>query len=186
MTTKVIIEKLVMNGKLRQFVPLLLPDESHKREIFMTNSLYQHIDEIIPQNYGLEYQVKVEQHLTNFARGDKIRGGVHIKEVEPFGNGIWSFRILESPQTRIFGAFIEKDWFIAFYMAKKDNLVGNSYNHNYSYFAKQVKRQWKILFKDKTMLLSRDINYLISNGVNDDGRKTKSKKNTYTRKSAFK
>lgn len=179
MTTEDTIKKLVEEGKLRQFVPVLFPDEVHTREFFMTDILWRHLDGDVLEKYGLEYQVKVEQHLTQFARGDKIRGGRHIKEVEPFGNGVWAFRILEDPQTRIFGGFIKDDWFVAFYMEKRSSLNGR-----FTDFAKRVKNQWSILFKEKKMLLSSNINDLISNGVNDDKRKKQNK--PYTRKDPFK
>ncbi|MEQ1706545.1 MAG: hypothetical protein ABL867_11335, partial [Rickettsiales bacterium] len=158
MTTEITLKRLVREGKLKQFEPDLLPDESHEREIFMTTVLFKYIDETVLKKHGLEYQVIVEQHLTSFARGDKIRSGTHIKEVMPFGNGVWAFRILEDPQTRIFGGFIEKDRFVAFCMVRKSNLVGNSYNHNYSYYLNKVKREWKILLNNKAILLSSNIN----------------------------
>jgi hypothetical protein len=106
--------------------------------------------------------------LAKFIKGDKIRSFYDIKEITPFGNGVWEFKIIEDPHTRIFGGFIEKDVFIAFYMEKRSSLNGK-----FPDFTHRVKSQWKILFKDKTRLLSSNIDDLISNGVCYDPRKKK-------------
>lgn len=167
MTTKYIIEKLVNEGKLKRFEPYLPSGEVCERDIFMTVSLFKHIEEGISKKYGLDYGEKVKAHLVFFIRGGKIRSGKHIKEVEPFGNGVWAFRILESPQTRIFGGFIEKDVFIAFYMDKRSSLNSSRYRT----MVERVKNQWRIIIKEKRMLASSNIGDLISNGVNHDQRK---------------
>ena len=167
MTTKDTLKKLVEAGKLKRFEPYLREGEVHAREIFMTSVLWKHIDELdVHKKYGEDYRLKVERHLVNFVRGGKIISGIDIKEVEPLGGGVWTFRILESPQTRIFGAFVEKDVFIAFYMEKRSNLSGKFPN-----FTHRVKMQWKILFNDQIMLLFSKIDDLIYNGVCYDKRK---------------
>ena len=150
-----------------RFEPYLREKEIHVREIFMVTTLWKHLKDAVPKKYGEDYRIKVERHLANFVRGGKIREGKHIKEILPFGNGVWEFRILESPQTRIFGTFIDSDLFIAFYMEKRSTLKSQRFND----FANRTKSQWNILFGNKSMLLSSNINDLISNGVCYDERK---------------
>lgn len=171
MTTDRTIENLVKEGKLKRFEPHLREGEVHVREIFMTDDLWKHIEEDVPTKYGLEYQVKVEQHLASFINGNKIRSGKDIKELKPFGGGIWEFKISESPESRIFGAFVEYDRFIAFYMKERDNIAVKNFDRSFKSFADLVKNQWNILFKNKPMLLSSNINKLITNGVTHDKRK---------------
>ncbi len=138
----------------------------------MTPTLWHHIDSMdVHKKYGLKYQVKVEQALARFINGSKIRSGIDIKELKPFGNGVWEIKIIEEPQTRIFGAFAEYDVFIAFWMKKRDDVAGKSFNPDFSNFLDSVKNQWALIFKDTEMLLSSNINDLITNGVCYDPRK---------------
>lgn len=171
MTTELILKKLVEEGKLRLFEPYLREGEVHVREIFMTNDLWKHIEEYIPTKYGLEYQVKVEQHLASFINGNKIRSGKDIKELKPFGNGVWEFKISDAPESRIFGGFIEQDVFIAFYMKERNNIAVKDFDRSFKSFTDLVKNQWRILFNNKPRLLSSNINKLITNGVTHDPRK---------------
>lgn len=173
MTTKLIIEKLVRDGKLRRFEPYLREKETHKREVFMSDFLWRHINEKVTELYGIEYQVKLEQRLARFIKGDRINDFQDIKELKPFGSGVWEFKIIEEPQSRIFGAFVEYDVFIAFCMKKRDNVAGKDFNPSFENFGDYVINQWKILFKNKEKLLSSNIDKLISNGVSYDPRKKK-------------
>jgi len=166
MTTKSIMKKLLTEGKLKRFEPYLREKEIHKREIFMTKTLWEHIINKVPDMYGEEYQIKLERRLATFIKGNKINDFRDIKELEPFGSGVWEFKIIEEPHSRIFGAFLESDIFIAFYMEKRSSLKGR-----FEPFIKRTKNQWKILFGGKKMLLSSNIDNLISNGVCYDPRK---------------
>ena len=171
MTTERIIKKLVEGGKLKRFEPYLREGEVHVREIFMVNDLWKYIEKDVPKQYGIKYQVTLEQRLAKFIKGDRINNFYDMKELRPFGSGVWEFKVLEEPSSRIFGAFIERDIFIAFWMKKRDDLAGKKFNRSFKSFMDLVKNQWSHLFKNKTMLLSSNIDDLITNGVSYDKRK---------------
>lgn len=121
--TEHILNELRNAGKLVPFEAKLDGDQSEVRRIWTSPDLHAWLYEEGLPRHDLEYRAKVRANLTVFVRGDKIDNCDYLKLLKPYENDIWEIKNRFEPKrhSRIFGALLMKDFFIATNWSWRDN-----------------------------------------------------------------
>ena len=97
---------------LMRFVPLTDPDESNERDLLMAPNLYEWLYQG-DKRKTREYKANVRGFLKRYVIGGHVDNQDYMKSWTPH---VFEFRVQLEPwreNTRIFGAFIKRDVFIA-------------------------------------------------------------------------
>jgi hypothetical protein len=111
---------LVDLGRLRRFEPLLDPDEGIKRPLFLSPALHDWCY-MRDRRRSVDYKANVRAFLGRFVKGHEIDNQDYMKS---WRDDVLEFRIQLGPgwsrkphpdNTRIFGAFVKPNTFVAFH-----------------------------------------------------------------------
>lgn len=134
------------SGKLVRFCPDYDLDESEKRELWLTPGLSQWLGE---KDRRQHFKPRVRGHLKHFVVGGFVDNEEYMK---PLSDDVVEFRVqFESrpvpENTRIFGAFIQQDHFVATSWKPRSWFANNK--GRWSIEIDKVKSEWALLFGDK-------------------------------------
>lgn len=109
---------------LRRFTPVMDEDECEKRRLYLSREIHARLYEY--PKAERDYWANVRDSLGTYVKGDPIADDEKLfKRLDPKGDeslkDIWEIRILFSPQSRLFGAFIGEDSFVAFTSRLREN-----------------------------------------------------------------
>lgn len=107
--------------------------------------------------------------LERFISGQEVEENLHIKCLQPQENGIWTLRVVEQPQVRLFGWFGSRDVFIVSHIEKRNQLQRGKQGSRT--FAAAIGKAMKKRDETFTSLPWLNFTYLhacLSNGVSDE------------------
>ena len=120
-TIRAKLDTLIASGQLFRYCPSFDPDESEKRELLALPSVHNWLYQP-DRKKSADYKRRVRAHLTHFVKGKDIDNRDHMKCLS---NDVFEFRVMFTKRrenTRIFGAFIIPDVFIATHWKMRNEL----------------------------------------------------------------
>ena len=105
-----------------RFQPLMDPDQSDRREMFVTPNLHQWLYQS-DSRMTRDFKANVRAFLRRFVIGGPIDNDAYMKN---WKNDIFDIRVQLQPRkesTRIFGAFAKAECFIAIYQRPRKDFV---------------------------------------------------------------
>jgi hypothetical protein len=143
-----ICNALELQGSLVRFEPVMLPGESEVRRLYVAPSVQHFLSGNFNKKVDRDYYANVRSFLGRFVKGGPMQHEEDLKKVMPFGDEVWSMRIRFNPHSRLFGAFLMEDCFVACRARFRDDL-GKEYGGQKKGFDKardDVVADWGKLF----------------------------------------
>jgi hypothetical protein len=154
------VDKLVEESKLIPFLEGMVPCEREVRRLLLTKRLYDEIVALPESKKDRGHKLKIQAHLKRFVVGEEIDNQVYMKCLDKKEDRVWAIRILNEPQYRIFGAFLELDCFIAFHSTKRAQLRKQGFATD----VKRTIREWNALRLGKERFHAKHFTSYVSNG----------------------
>lgn len=109
--------------RLRRFIPLMDPDEAERREMWMPPALHQWLNQG-DRRATLSFKPNIRAFLKRFVVGQEIDNQDYMKS---WKLDVFELRVQIQPRreaTRIFGAFIKPDVFMAVHQRLRSSFGG--------------------------------------------------------------
>jgi hypothetical protein len=106
------LEVLERRGHLRRFIPSMDPDESDVRDIYMLPALHDWLYQS-DRKKTADFKANIRGFLKRFVVGLEVDNADYMKS---WKDDVFEFRVQLQPRreaTRVFGAFIQPDTFVA-------------------------------------------------------------------------
>lgn len=121
-----ILAQLIAQGRLIEYVPSYRdPDFLRKRRVYMSQEAHQQCPPNGPSSLrtfrGTVFH-NARAALYAFITGDEVEEGIHLKLLAPSEKQVWELRVLERPQSRLFGWFVGPDRLIVTHCQARDSL----------------------------------------------------------------
>lgn len=109
--------------------------------------------------------------LEEFVSGETLEETFDLKRLDPEYEAIWALRVVEAPQVRLFGWFVERDTMIISHAQSRDALGRGERGHqNFAAAVQKAMRKRDGAFSDLPHMNALGFHAYISNGVSDDFR----------------
>ena len=159
------------SGEILQWTPQIEGD-SCERTLFITAEINDEFDEETWNDLSIAYQyAQLGADFDRYVTGDTIPVGMSpydkgdnafIARISPHEYGIWAIRsVAPSPAIRIFGAFCEKDTFVALITRLRANLGGPE-SKEWAQAREAAITRWEVLFPESQRLLGDNVDDFIS------------------------
>ena len=141
MISRDVLNALAQNGRLIRHHPNLDRDAVERRRIYVVPDLHRRLVD--------RDMAAVRSHLKQFVVGAPLSGTDFIARLKPDPAGIWEFRIQLVPEHRVFGAFAQKDCFVACLLRDRAALKarkGEDRNAKFAAAIRDVQTEWSAPF----------------------------------------
>ena len=155
------------HGKELFFLPPKLPGDPMKRQVFVSSEVRDCVMDPLPRNWKGRRRAELRARLDAFTRGEQFSVAERpfkkdpkamLARTNPPNDEIWSLRSTEpKPGIRCFGAFGDKDLFIALTWAFREDI------NNWTAELARCKGEWMRVFGAVPRLQKGSLNEYISN-----------------------
>jgi len=156
------LNEKVANGQLLQWTPVL-PGESCERTLFISKEINEEFDEDTWTDHAIALRyAALSADFDRFATGEAIPVGMEpydkgdnafMARIHPPEYGVWAIRSLApKPAIRVFGAFCEKDVFVALLSYRRQDLGGRE-SRSWAQARENAIAKWDNLFPGESRVL---------------------------------
>ena len=168
---RTILESKVRSGELLQWTPQIIGD-SCERTLFISSEINEEFDEETWQDLSISYRyAQLGADFDRYVTGDTIPVGMapynkgdnaFMARVSPEDYGIWTIRsVAPKPAIRVFGAFCERDVFVALNTRLRASLGGPE-SREWAAARESAISLWESLFPGHTRLLGDNVDDFFS------------------------
>ena len=131
----------VSGGPFRRFLPVFDPHESERRELLMTPALHDWCHQRDDKK-TLAFKANIRAFLGRFVKGERVCNKDYMKT---WRDDVSEFRVQLQPRrenTRIFGAFLKPDCFVAFHPPRARSDFGGKHDPRWDIAIDGVTAKW--------------------------------------------
>jgi hypothetical protein len=146
MSIRQTIQTCLDHDQLYSVDPILpKPLSGPQRRFYATPEVFRELHPDTCRDLERSNAGQLRAFISNFTLGQRVTVGsgkdtsVDVKILDPWDNEVWEFRKRETPSTRVFGRFADRNVFIATNMRLSSELFDNIWHRA---DGRQVKREW--------------------------------------------